>query len=107
MEENNNLKFAIFLTAYEWGLLLNELKFNLKFINSDKENTIQLYEQIATQLNNGVSVKVHVHTPLSWPKNDLISETDTSKPIPLEIRTIKEDCATVAESKKPWYRRLF
>ena len=48
---------SVNLSIYEWHTLLNELQYNMRFVNRDSSVAVSLFEKIATQLN-GASVRI-------------------------------------------------
>lgn len=54
----------VYLTAYDWGLLMENLKHDLRICNVNQRHTVVLLENIGTQLNDGKPlIVIHEDNP--------------------------------------------
>jgi len=51
-------KVPVYLSIFEWHVLLGELEHSMRFVNRDTNNPTALYNKISTQLNNGKSIQI-------------------------------------------------
>jgi hypothetical protein len=73
----------ISMTGYRWTRLLDRLYEDTAICNRNQEETIELYEEIATQLNGGKPVKlIHPQNPdpAYRPQREVKKTEETKEP---------------------------
>ena len=91
-DANKDSKVTIDMTPYAWSRLLDILYDELRVCNRHHGVTIELYEIISTQLNDGHPIKI-IHR---------------DHPDPKYRPNVEHTVGSTTPSKKlPWWKRIF
>ncbi len=94
-EKKNDKRVAVKLTPYEWSVLLDNLKDDLRVVNKDQTWNIILLEELTEQLHGERIYYIHRDNP-----------NPKYRPAPPPEEK-KQEANGQMEPKKSWFKRLF